>query len=136
MIKTCKWTEETRLKRRWNKIWICQINCHFLLFSQWNPVIYKIVREVPKRDYHVFIVTLNIWRKCALQSSYEPLSESKFWSQRQERTKWKIMKHFATGSHIPYSTENTVEIFFFIIPKSEGNICNMLHQQVRKTYKD
>ena len=33
IIKAWKCTEETCLKRRWNKIWMCQISCNFLLFT-------------------------------------------------------------------------------------------------------
>ena len=32
IIKAWKWMEETRLKRRWNKTWICQISCDFSTF--------------------------------------------------------------------------------------------------------
>ena len=39
IIRDWKWTEEKRPKRRLNKIWICQVNWFFLLFTICDYVI-------------------------------------------------------------------------------------------------
>ena len=71
VTKAWKWTEETILKRRWNKIWIWQICCGFSTFYKmrlcgslsdaiiwfWRTLFHEFMRKEGSCQYYLVIIT-------------------------------------------------------------------------------